>query len=257
MTRARTNAATVPTIASLRAARLSPAFFARRADIVARALIGCALVHRTRAGVIVETEAYMGPEDRASHARFGPTARTSVMFGRGGVSYVYLCYGVHEMFNIVTGGVGTPQAVLIRAIAPLVGLGDDPAIGRGPGKVTTALALDRRHDRRALERGPLFVARARRPPAITAIASGPAHRRRLRRGEWAALHAPLLVARRPRRPAARADLRSSSSSSPSRGRGPEPDLFGVAFRARARARARLSAHDLRARQHLRADQPLE
>jgi DNA-3-methyladenine glycosylase len=158
------------TIATLARDRLAATWFQRDAVVVARGLIGCALVHGTRAGMIVETEAYLGPDDLASHARFGPTARTSVMFGPGGVSYVYLCYGIHQMFNIVTGPAGHGQAVLIRAIAPLVGLPDDPAIGRGPGKVTTALALDRRHDRKDLASGKLFVARHARSPAI---ASGP------------------------------------------------------------------------------------
>jgi DNA-3-methyladenine glycosylase len=158
------------TLAALAAARLPAAWFHRDAVTVARELVGCALVHRRRAGMIVETEAYLGPRDAASHARFGPTARTSVMFGPGGKSYVYLCYGVHEMFNIVTGPDGDGQAVLIRAIAPLVGLPDDPAIGRGPGKVTTALGLDRRHDRRDLARGALYVARLAVPPVV---ASGP------------------------------------------------------------------------------------
>lgn len=153
-------------IAALSAARLPAAWFQRDADTVARELIGCALVHRQRAGLIVEAEAYGGPEDLASHARFGPTARTSVMFGPGGITYVYLCYGIHQMFNVVTGPPGAGQAVLIRAIAPYVGLPDDPAIGRGPGKVTTALALDHRHDRRDLARGALFIARACAPPAI-------------------------------------------------------------------------------------------
>jgi DNA-3-methyladenine glycosylase len=148
---------------SLRAARLPPEFFARDAITVARELIGCALVHRKRAGMIVETEAYLGPEDLASHARFGSTARTSVMFGPGGVSYVYLCYGVHQMFNIVTGAEGAGQAVLIRAIAPLEGLPDDDSLGRGPGKVTQALLLDRRHDRKDLARGELYVASHLRP----------------------------------------------------------------------------------------------
>ncbi len=157
-------------IAELSAHRLPASFFRRDAITVAKDLIGTALVHRRRAGMIVETEAYMGPDDAASHARFGPTARTSVMFGPGGVSYVYLCYGIHQMFNIVTGEAGDGQAVLIRAVAPLVGLPDDPAVGRGPGKVTTALALDRRHDRRDLARGALYVAKHERPPAI---ASGP------------------------------------------------------------------------------------
>ena len=122
--------------------------------------------------MIVETEAYLGPEDAASHARFGPTSRTSVMFGPGGVTYVYLCYGVHEMFNIVTGVDGAPGAVLIRALAPLVGLGGDPAVARGPGKLTRALGLDRSHDRRALDDDTLFVARWRRLGAGE-IAAGP------------------------------------------------------------------------------------
>jgi DNA-3-methyladenine glycosylase len=126
----------VITIADLRAARVAPAFFTRPADVVARALIGCALVHRGRAGLIVETEAYLGPEDRASHARFGPTARTAVMFGRSGVSYVYLCYGVHEMLNLVTGPREFPAAILIRGVAGLA----------GPGRLTKALGIDRRLD---------------------------------------------------------------------------------------------------------------
>ncbi len=158
------------TLADLAAARLPPAFFHRDVVTVARELIGCALVHRKRAAMIVETEAYLGPEDLASHARFGPTARTSVMFGPGGVSYVYLCYGIHEMFNIVTGTAGEGQAVLIRAVAPVLGMPDDPSIGRGPGKVTKALALDRRHDRKDLATGQLYIARYRTPPRI---AKGP------------------------------------------------------------------------------------
>ena len=170
------------TIEELATRRLPASFFHRDVLVVARELVGCALVHRRRAGMIVETEAYRGPDDAASHARFGPTARTSVMFGPGGISYVYLCYGIHQMFNIVTGRAGEGQAVLIRAIAPLVGVPDDPAVGRGPGKVTTALGLDRRHDRRDLARGALYVAAHATP---TAIATGPrigvAYA-----GEWAA-----------------------------------------------------------------------
>ncbi len=70
-------------------------------------------------GIIVETEAYRGPEDRASHA-FGNrrTARNDVMFAEGGVAYVYLCYGLHHLFNVVTATSGVPHAVLIRAIQP-------------------------------------------------------------------------------------------------------------------------------------------
>jgi DNA-3-methyladenine glycosylase len=156
---------------ALDAARLGPGFYRRDAPVVARELIGCALVHRGRAGVIAETEAYGGPEDRASHARFGPTERTAVMFGPGGVSYVYLCYGIHQLFNVVTGEDGQGQAVLIRAVAPYLGLPDDPAVGRGPGKVTAALGIDRRHDRRDLAHGALFIARV--PGAPPPIAIGP------------------------------------------------------------------------------------
>jgi DNA-3-methyladenine glycosylase len=158
------------TIEALASARLSPAWFQRDVITVAKDLVGCALVHRKRAAMIVETEAYLGPDDAASHARFGPTARTSVMFGPGGISYVYLCYGIHQMFNIVTGAAGEGQAVLIRAVAPLVGLPDDASVGRGPGKVTTALQLDRRHDRKDLAKGQLYVAAHEQPPAL---ASGP------------------------------------------------------------------------------------
>jgi DNA-3-methyladenine glycosylase len=127
------------------------------------------------------------------------------MFGPAGRSYVYLCYGVHEMFNIVTGPDGDGQAVLIRAIAPLAGLADDPAIGRGPGKVTRALAIDRRHDRRDLARGALYVAEHAVPPRI---ASGPRigvdyagawAKRRLR--FWWRDHAAVSAVRRPARPA--------------------------------------------------------
>lgn len=159
-------------IAALRAHRLPASWLQRDVGLVARELVGKILVHGRRAGIIVETEAYRGPEDLASHARFGPTARTSVMFGPGGVAYVYLCYGIHEMFNVVTGAAGDGQAVLIRAIAPYAGLPDDPAVGRGPGKVTKALLLDRRHDRKDLATGGLFIAT---DPALPAppIATGP------------------------------------------------------------------------------------
>ena len=128
---------------ALRGRRLAAAFYQVGSAALARALLGTVLVHRDRAGVIVETEAYLGVQDRASHARFGPTARNRVMFGPGGVAYVYLCYGVHEMFNVVSGPGGEAGAVLVRAIAPLHGLPDDVTVGRGPGKVTRALRLDR------------------------------------------------------------------------------------------------------------------
>lgn len=136
------------TPAQLRAARLPRSFYAREVDEVARALIGCAIVHGDRAAVIVETEAYGGPEDLASHARFGPTSRNAAMFGPPGHAYVYLCYGTHQMFNVSTGTDGVASAVLIRATTPLLDAaarGDkiDAAVGRGPGKLTSLLGIDR------------------------------------------------------------------------------------------------------------------
>jgi DNA-3-methyladenine glycosylase len=157
----------------LRTTRLPASWFQRDAATVAVDLVGTILVHGRRAGVIVETEAYIGPEDLACHARFGPTERTSVMFGPAGVAYVYLCYGIHEMFNIVTGPDGHGEAVLIRAIAPFAGLDDDAAVGRGPGKVTSALAIDRSHTRRDLAKGALFVAARPAEPIEIPIARGP------------------------------------------------------------------------------------
>src|SRR5262245_40154159 len=102
--------------------RLSRRFFSRPSEVVARALLGKVLVCGTRAGTVVETEAYLGPDDKASHARFGPTARNAVMFGPGGVSYVYLIYGMYDMFNVVTGRDGEGQAVLVRAAFPARGI---------------------------------------------------------------------------------------------------------------------------------------
>ena len=157
--------------AALRGRRLAAAFYQVGSAALARALLGTVLVHRDRAGVIVETEAYLGVEDRASHARFGPTARNRVMFGPGGVAYVYLCYGVHEMFNVVSGLEGEAGAVLIRAMAPLHGLPDDVTVGRGPGKVTRALRLDRSLTGRRLDDDDeLFIAAG---AGVGAIAAGP------------------------------------------------------------------------------------
>ena len=101
-------------------------------------LLGCWLCVRGVDGAVLrrritETEAYHGPEDRASHASRGRTPRNAVMFGPGGVWYVYLCYGVHEMLNLVTGPAEWPAAVLIRGIEGW----------SGPGRVTRVLGVDR------------------------------------------------------------------------------------------------------------------
>jgi DNA-3-methyladenine glycosylase len=132
---------------SIRPRRLSRRFFARPAQMVARALLGKVLVHGARAGIIVETEAYLGQSDLASHARFGRTRRNEVMFGQAGMAYIYLCYGMYDLFNVVTGAPGEPQAVLIRALEPLAGMDPAPDTARGPGKLTRALGLSRAHNR--------------------------------------------------------------------------------------------------------------
>jgi DNA-3-methyladenine glycosylase len=104
-----------------------PLSFYLRNDVVAIAkeLLGKVLVTAVNGNVtsgrIVETEAYAGELDKASHASKGRTERTKVMFGQGGRAYVYLCYGIHQMFNIVTAGEDVPHAILIRAVEPMEG----------------------------------------------------------------------------------------------------------------------------------------
>lgn len=137
--------------------RLPREWFERRTLIVARDLIGCVLVHEAydgiTAGRIVETEAYLGPRDRAAHSFAGrQTERNSAMFGPKGRAYIYFIYGMHWCFNVVTGPVGLPQAVLIRALEPLCGLEimrlrlaqpQAPAhtLCRGPGKLCRAMGI--------------------------------------------------------------------------------------------------------------------
>jgi DNA-3-methyladenine glycosylase len=104
-------------------------------------LIGWRLVHGDTCAVICETEAYQGVADRGCHASRGRTARTEVLFARSGTIYVYLCYGMHWMLNLVCDDVDVPAAVLIRGT--LID-GVDPRRTNGPGKVTQALGIDRR-----------------------------------------------------------------------------------------------------------------
>jgi DNA-3-methyladenine glycosylase len=104
------------------------ALFERPTLEVAPALLGLLLVRTgpagqpSRTGRIVEVEAYLGPADQASHARFGETARSRPMYGRAGTAYVYLVYGMYRCLNVVTAPTGTPHAVLIRAVEPLGGI---------------------------------------------------------------------------------------------------------------------------------------
>jgi DNA-3-methyladenine glycosylase len=126
-------------------------YFNRPTLTVARSLIGKYLVRaidgRILAGKIVEVEAYVGPEDKACHASKGRTQRTDVMFGPGGVAYVYLIYGMYHCLNVVTEREEFPSAVLIRAIEI------DGALIDGPGRLCRALQIDRRLNRVDLTTG--------------------------------------------------------------------------------------------------------
>jgi DNA-3-methyladenine glycosylase len=139
---------------------------------VARQLIGKVLVtsfdHMLTAGRIVETEAYNGVVDKASHAYGGKfTNRTSVMYEPGGIAYVYLCYGIHHLFNVVTNQAFVPHAVLIRGIEPVYGIEQmlqrfkklkfDHSIGRGPGNVSKALDINVRHTGTLLCESAIFI----------------------------------------------------------------------------------------------------
>jgi DNA-3-methyladenine glycosylase len=130
-------------------APLPRAFFARPTARVARELLGKTLVRRMpgapwlRTARIVEVEAYLGPRDLASHARRGPTPRTSIMFGPPGHLYVYLIYGMYHCMNFVTERDGVAGAVLIRAAEPLAAPdgAPEPRALAGPGKLCRALAV--------------------------------------------------------------------------------------------------------------------
>lgn len=138
---------------------LPRAFFARPTPEVARALVGVQLWvsvgAETVAGRVVETEAYLGADDPASHAAVGVTPRSAIMFGPPGITYVYIIYGMHHCLNFVTEAAGTAGAVLVRAMEPQAGRdlmasrrGLDPVRARdkdlcaGPGRLCRALGID-------------------------------------------------------------------------------------------------------------------
>ena len=167
-------------------------FFARPASEVAPDLLGTLL----RLGEVVvrvtEVEAYQWPGDTACHARHGRTGRNQAIWGPPGHAYVYLCYGIHHMLNLVTGADGEAGAVLIRAAEPVSGLDvirgrrrglDGPALLNGPGKVGAALGLDLSWDRTAVYRpGGLELRRGTPPsrvlrgPRVGIDYAEPAHR---------------------------------------------------------------------------------
>jgi DNA-3-methyladenine glycosylase len=142
--------------------KLSHAFFNRPAIELARDLIGTILVRRARGkqfrARIVETEAYVGSHDLACHASKGRTRRTEIMFGPAGRAYVYLIYGMYDMFNIVAAGVDDPQAVLIRGAVPLDGWQADLS---GPGKLARSLRIARAQNGLNLTGETLFLLRDR------------------------------------------------------------------------------------------------
>lgn len=151
--------------------KLKRNFYLKGAEELASALLGKVLVHKTAegvtSGIIVETEAYVGPDDKGAHSCGGvPTARTAVMFGQGGFSYVYLIYGMYCCFNVVANDKDKPEAVLIRALEPLDGVelmkkrrGTDKLenLCSGPGKLCAALGITREQSGMDLCKDELFI----------------------------------------------------------------------------------------------------
>ena len=152
-----------------------PNAFYRQKNVcaVAKGLIGKVLVTNFKgaltAGRIVETEAYNGVADKASHAWNGRrTQRTETMYLDGGVAYVYLCYGIHHLFNVVTNLADIPHAVLVRAVEPLLGVEAmlkrtgktkaDHTLTRGPGNMSKAMGILVKHNALGLQTDELFIA---------------------------------------------------------------------------------------------------
>lgn len=153
--------------------KLDVAFYERSSVVkVAKDLLGKVLVTRMEgkrtSGRIIEVEAYNGVVDRASHAWSGRrTARTEVMFGAGGRAYVYLIYGIHHLFNVVTNSKGVPHAVLVRALEPLDGIpvmlnrvgkeNLDHSLTRGPGNLSKAMGLVKHHTGLSLLKDEIWI----------------------------------------------------------------------------------------------------
>ncbi len=152
---------------------LPRSFYQRDVVTVARELLGKVLVNGDTAGIIIETEAYPGGDDLASHSAAGITNRTKVIFGPPGHAYVYLCYGMHFCMNIVAEPEGTPGCVLSRALEPLAGLETmrepqairphDRDLASGPAKLTKALGITLADYGADLTRGELVVRHAAQP----------------------------------------------------------------------------------------------
>ena len=146
---------------------LARSFYERDTVQVSRDLLGKVLYHGVTGGIIVETEAYLGGDDLASHSAIGITNRTRVIFGPPGHAYVYLSYGMHECLNLVAEPDGKAGCVLIRALEPTMGLDvmrtrrplarKDRDLTSGPGKLTQALAITRADNGADVTRGDLIV----------------------------------------------------------------------------------------------------
>ncbi len=151
-------------------------FYERPTVEVARELLGKVLVHGGAAGVILETEAYLGGDDLASHTARGITPRTKVIFGPPGHAYVYLIYGMYECLNLVAEPDGKAGCVLIRALQPIAGIESmfrrRPAarkiadLASGPGKLTLAMKITRAHNGCDVTRGPIFVRKWLQEPPV-------------------------------------------------------------------------------------------
>jgi DNA-3-methyladenine glycosylase len=157
------------------ARKLPRSFYAREDTLlVARELIGTHLVHddgiTRRVGRIVETEAYMGPEDLAAHSARGLTKRTEVMFGPPGHAYVYFIYGFWFCLNVVTSRKGVPHAVLLRALEPIEGISDKTW---GPGLLCRAMGIDRALNGTDLCADSLWLERPRGSTPPVRIGSSP------------------------------------------------------------------------------------
>jgi DNA-3-methyladenine glycosylase len=149
-------------------------FYLQDTLTVAKSLLGKALVINGLSGIIVETEAYIGTDDKACHASVRKKETCFPMWERGGVSYVYLTYGMHYMFNVVTEKEGFPAAVLIRALEPLSGIQqmvynrgieNTGQLTNGPGKLTKALGIDKSHNNTdLLKTGAVYIAERQTKP---------------------------------------------------------------------------------------------
>ncbi|MDO9374763.1 MAG: DNA-3-methyladenine glycosylase [Ferruginibacter sp.] len=155
---------------------------------IAKELIGKILVTNFNvvrtSGRIVETEAYVGLTDKASHSFAGkPTPRNEHMYAQAGTAYIYVCYGIHQMFNIVTNSSGVPDAILVRALDPLDGidfmlertgkLSLDYSLTRGPGNVGKALGFNKRYSGYSLAGGEIFIEDDNIKFGVDAIRSSP------------------------------------------------------------------------------------